>query len=83
MIINKAEAVLDLESKGYGPKNWPRDVSQIQKNKISLTPVEPDLFWRGGLELLPKINNSFIKPSYKPERKTKSKEVSSKNLCIA
>ena len=45
------EVVLDLKSKGYGPKNWPSDVSQIQDNKISLTPVEPDLFWiycRGG-----------------------------------
>ena len=41
--------VLDLKSKGYGPKNWPSDVSQIQDNKISLTPVEPDLFWRGNL----------------------------------
>ena len=57
------EAVLDLESKGYGPKNWPSDVSQIQENKISLTPVEPDLFWRGSLELLPNINTSFINPS--------------------
>ena len=54
------EAVLDLKSKGYGPKNWASDVSQIQDNKISLTPVEPDLFWRGNLEDLPKINNSFV-----------------------
>ena len=35
----------------------------IQVNKISLTPVEPDLFWRGNLEDLPKINNSFVNPS--------------------
>ena len=55
--------VLDLKSKGYGPKNWPSDVSQIQENKISLTPVEPDLFWRGNLDDLPKINNSFVNPS--------------------
>ena len=62
--INKAgEVVLDLKSKGYGPKNWPSDVSQIQENKISLTPVEPDLFWRGNLDNLPKINNSFVNPS--------------------
>ena len=27
---------------------------------LSLTPVEPDLFWRGNLEDLPKINNSFV-----------------------
>jgi 5'-nucleotidase len=57
------EVVLDLKSKGYGPKNWPSDVSQIQENKISLTPVEPDLFWRGNLDDLPKINNSFVNPS--------------------
>ena len=54
------EAVLDLNSKGYGPKRWPSDVSQIQENKISLTPIEPDLFWRGDLDLLPNINTSFI-----------------------
>ena len=57
------EVVLDIKSKGYGPKNWPSDVSQIQDNKISLTPVEPDLFWRGNLDDLPKINNSFVNPS--------------------
>ena len=49
------EAVLDLNSKGYGPKNWPSDVSQIQKNKLSLTPLEPDLFWRDNLDMLPDI----------------------------
>ena len=57
------EAVLDLKSKGYGPKNWPSDVSQKQENKISLTPLEPDLVWRGSLEILPKIKASFINPS--------------------
>ena len=49
------EAVLDMNSKGYGPKTWPSDFSQIQENKISLTPIEPDLFWRDKLENLPKI----------------------------
>ena len=49
------EAVLDLKAKGYGPKNWPSDVSQIEKNKLSLTPIEPDLFWRDNLDMLPEI----------------------------
>ena len=49
------EAVMDLNSKGYGPKNWPSDVSQIQKKKLSLTPIEPDLFWRDNLNMLPDI----------------------------
>ena len=57
------EAILDLKSKGYGPKSWPSDVSQIQENKISLTPIEPDLFWRGSIDSLPEINCSFIDPS--------------------
>ena len=46
---------MDLNSKGYGPKNWPSDVSQIEKKKLSLTPIEPDLFWRDSLEMLPNI----------------------------
>ena len=49
------EAVLDLNSKCYGPKNWPSAVSQIQENKISLTPIDPDLFWRDDLDMLPNI----------------------------
>ena len=49
------EAVVDLNSKGYGPQNWPSDVSQIQKNKLSLTPLETDLFWRESLDILPEI----------------------------
>ena len=35
----------------------------VKDNKISLTPVEPDLFWRGNLDDLPKISNSFVNPS--------------------
>ena len=47
--------MIDLNSKGYGPKNWPSDVSQIEKKKLSLTPIEPDLFWRDSLDMLPDI----------------------------
>tara|TARA_B100000073_G_scaffold257304_1_gene217211 strand:+ start:475 stop:1269 length:795 start_codon:yes stop_codon:yes gene_type:complete len=50
------EAVLDLDSRGDGPKDWPSDVSQIEKNIISLTPIEPDLFWRKNLNALPTIH---------------------------
>ena len=41
-------------------------VAQAKKRVVKitmLTPVEPDLFWRGNLEDLPKINNSFVNPS--------------------
>ncbi len=60
------EAVLDLKSKGYGPKSWPSDVSQIQENNVSLTPIEPDLFWRGSIEKLPKIDSLSINSSQYP-----------------
>tara|TARA_B100000579_G_scaffold247822_1_gene203583 strand:+ start:1866 stop:2654 length:789 start_codon:yes stop_codon:yes gene_type:complete len=49
------EAVKDLQSAGEGPKGWPSDVSQIALSSPSLTPIQPDLFWRGDLDDLPKL----------------------------
>ncbi len=51
------EAVKDLDSAGDGPSEWPSDVAQIDANGPSLTPVQPDLFWRGKIKDLPKINH--------------------------
>ena len=50
------EAVEDLESGGDGPRDWPTDVAQIKANAPSLTPIQPELFWRGGLSSLPNIH---------------------------
>ena len=49
------EAVQDLESAGEGPRDWPSDVAQIHRNAPSLTPIQPDLFWRGPLKDLPTL----------------------------
>tara|TARA_Y100001968_G_scaffold304541_1_gene319634 strand:+ start:2650 stop:3438 length:789 start_codon:yes stop_codon:yes gene_type:complete len=49
------EAVKDLQSAGEGPKEWPSDVSQIASLSPSLTPIQPDLFWRGKLDDLPNL----------------------------
>ena len=49
------EAVKDLESAGDGPSSWPSDVAQIDSCCPSITPIQPDLFWRGSLEDLPKF----------------------------
>ena len=49
------EAVKDLQSAGEGPKEWPSDVSQIALCSPSLTPIQPDLFWRGNLDDLPNL----------------------------
>ncbi len=50
------EAVKDLDSAGDGPREWPSDVAQISNNSPSLTPIQPDLFWRGDISHLPKLN---------------------------
>ncbi|WP_269623513.1 5'/3'-nucleotidase SurE [Prochlorococcus marinus] len=49
------EAVKDLKSAGDGPIEWPSDVSQIESQSPSLTPIQPDLFWRGNISELPKL----------------------------
>ena len=51
------EAVKDLEKAGDGPTEWPSDVAQIEANCPSLTPIQPDLFWRGNLAELPNIKS--------------------------
>ena len=50
------EAVKDLQSAGDGPIEWPSDVSQIETKSPSLTPIQPDLFWRGNIDDLPKLS---------------------------
>ncbi len=49
------EAVKDLESAGEGPREWPTDVALIEANTPALTPIQPDLFWRGAISDLPEI----------------------------
>ena len=49
------EAVKDLNSAGEGPAEWPSDVAQIESNSPSITPIQPDLFWRGDISKLPKF----------------------------
>ena len=49
------EAVKDIQSAGEGPEERPTDVSQIALCSPSLTPIQPDLFWRGDLDDLPKL----------------------------
>ena len=50
------EAVNDLQSAGDGPEEWPSDVAQIADNSPSITPIQPDLFWRGDINDLPVIH---------------------------
>ena len=43
------EVVNDLEAAGAGPREWPTDVAQVQAGGMALTPLNPELFWRGEL----------------------------------
>jgi 5'-nucleotidase len=36
-----------------GPAAWPTDVAQINAGGVSLTPLQPDIFWRGRTADLP------------------------------
>ena len=52
------EAVKDLDAVGVGPSEWPSDFAQIESKAPSLSPIQPDLFWRGSLLDLPDLNSS-------------------------
>jgi 5'-nucleotidase len=47
------EVVNDLEAAVAGPATWPTDVAWIAAGGASLTPLQPELFWRGGTDSLP------------------------------
>jgi 5'-nucleotidase len=47
------EVVDDIETALAGPDAWPTDVTWIAQGGASLTPLQPELFWRGHPGLLP------------------------------
>lgn len=47
------EVVNDLEGGAQGPGDWPTDVAWLARGGASLTPLQPELFWRGGCSELP------------------------------
>ena len=46
------EVANDLEAEVAGPKEWPIDVAHVAAGGVSLTPLQPELFWRGDLSAL-------------------------------
>ena len=49
------EVANDLEAEVSGPAQWPTDVAQIHAGGASLTPLQPDIFWRGDPAGLPEL----------------------------
>ncbi|MFM8277830.1 MAG: 5'/3'-nucleotidase SurE [Cyanobium sp.] len=47
------EVANDLAAQVAGPDSWPVDVAWIEQGGVSLSPLQPELFWRGACEQLP------------------------------
>jgi 5'-nucleotidase len=45
----------ELEPRVKGPEDWPTDAAWIQANGPSLSPLQPELFWRGEGPELPRL----------------------------
>jgi len=43
----------DVVTAGAGPQDWPTDVAQVGGGGMALTPLQPELFWRGTLPPVP------------------------------
>ena len=50
------EVANDLEAEVAGPADWPTDVAHVHGGGVSLTPLQPELFWRGDIAALPSLN---------------------------
>ncbi len=49
------EVVNDLEAAVAGPEAWPTDVGHVNAGGVALTPLQPELFWRGNPSDLPPL----------------------------
>ncbi len=47
------EVLNDVVTAGAGPQDWPTDVAQVGGGGMALTPLQPELFWRGTLPPVP------------------------------
>jgi 5'-nucleotidase len=47
------EVVNDRDAAVTGPDSWPTDVAWVEAGGASLTPLQPELFWRGETASLP------------------------------
>jgi 5'-nucleotidase len=49
------EVVNDLDAEVAGPGDWPTDVDHVNRGGVSLTPLQPELFWMGNTAALPML----------------------------
>ena len=51
------EVVDDIDAAVAGPPDWPTDVAHVAAGGVSLSPLQPELFWRGNPAALPELPN--------------------------
>ena len=51
------EVANDLEAEVSGPPEWPTDVAHVHAGGVALTPLQPDIFWRGATRNLPQLGD--------------------------
>jgi 5'-nucleotidase len=51
------EVANDLEAEVSGPPEWPTDVAHVHAGGVALTPLQPDIFWRGATRSLPDLGD--------------------------
>ena len=49
------EVANDLDAEVAGPGDWPTDVAHVHGGGVALTPLQPELFWRGHCGDLPDL----------------------------
>ena len=52
------EVANDLEAEVAGPADWPTDVAHVHAGGVALTPLQPEIFWRGPCADLPNLDLS-------------------------
>ena len=49
------EVIIDAETASDGPEEWETDLACVERGAIAVTPLQPELFWRRGLDQLPQL----------------------------
>jgi 5'-nucleotidase len=57
------EVANDLEAEVSGPAAWPTDVAQLNSGGAALTPLQPEIFWRGDCSGLPGLEALSARPT--------------------
>ena len=57
------EVANDLEAEVSGPAAWPTDVAQLNSGGAALTPLQPEIFWRGDCCGLPGLEALSARPT--------------------